>query len=510
MTLTIDGGLVPWGQVLQDQDGIDEGDLDKVRRKLGELDLVIAIGLIADRVIFSIGDSADHLEKLVAGGGGEGLASTKPFEPLREHRNERITGITYVSEALARAAAPSAADLEQLAKLADTIADSAGLPDGAAAEAREMLGKMAAGYKRRLPVPGPALGYSFLTDKGYEGYSWDWTRNGVLDGSKPLDLLGHTGGSPLLSIVTRAKTPPDQFDDFVDWGRMAVAFFRKNLLVRAEEDDRERFEQAGRQFEPLVERLVTTMRTKLLPALVDGQAAFVLDGREKSARLQRLMPAAAEPLPIVAPAVAFKLDDPKLFREGLSDLFALADDLVEEIRTLNPDALPDGYQIPEPAKSKVEGGTLWTFAIPDAGLDDQVEPTIGIGEDVVVFSLLPKQASRMLLRTEQTTGAPVSRFGQPLAVAAAADGVGLIDSIEPWVEYIARVGVLQQRNGFIDEDATIGPDGDDDRMRDILRHTGVVLDALRCLRVSVGEASTRSDATVIHWQNVIRDFPSEP
>ena len=508
VTLTIDGGLVPWGQMLRDQAGIEDGDLDKIRRKLGELDLVIVIGLIGDRVILSIGDSADHLEKLVVDG-GDGLASTKPFEPLGEHRNERITGISYVSEALARAAAPSAADLEQLAALADTVADSAGLPDGAAKEAREMLGKMAAGYKRRLPIPGPALGYSFLTDKGYEGYSWDWTRNGVLDSSKPLDLLGHTGGSPLLSIVTRAKTPPDQFDDFVDWGRMALAFFRKNILIKADEDDRERFEQAGRQLEPLADRLMTTLQTKILPALADGQSAFVLDGKEKAARLQRLMPASVEPLPIVAPAIAVKLDDPKLFREGLSDLFVLADDVVEEIRALNPDALPDGYRIPEPSKSKVDGGALWTFALPNAGLDDQIEPTIGIGEDVAVFSLLPKQASRMLLRQPQETGATLSRFGEPLSVAAAADGPGLIDLIEPWVEYAVRVGVLQQRNGFVDNDSTIGPEDDDDRMRDILRQTGVVFEALRCIRVTVAEATTRSDATVVHWQNVIRDLPAE-
>ena len=92
VTLTIDGGLVPWGQMLREQAGIEDGDLDKIRRQLGELDLVFAIGLIGDRVILSIGDSADHLEKLVVDG-GDGLASTKPFEPLGEHRNERITGI---------------------------------------------------------------------------------------------------------------------------------------------------------------------------------------------------------------------------------------------------------------------------------------------------------------------------------------------------------------------------------------------------------------------------------
>ena len=511
VTLTLDGGLVPWGQILSDEALGDEGDLDTVRQKLQELDLVIAIGLIGDRVIFSIGDSADHLGKLVVGGDdkGRGLASTKPFEPLREHRNERITGISYMSEALARAVAPSAADIEQLATLSDELADSAELPAGAAKEAREMLEKMAAGYKRRLPTPGPALGYSFLTDKGYEGYAWDWSRNGVLDGSKPLDLLGHTGGSPLLSVVTRAKTPPDQFDDFVNWASMAWAFFGKNFLVKAEADDRERFEEGSKQLAPLAERFVTTLRTKLLPAVADGQAALVVDGREKSARLQRFMPAAAEPLPIVAPALALKIDDPKLFREGLSDLFALADDLVEEIRVLNPGSVPDGYRIPEPSKSKVDGGALWTFALPKADLDEQIVPTIGIGEDVAVFSVVPKQASRMLVRATQETGAQVSRFEEPLAVAAAADVAGLVDAIEPWLEYFVRIGNLQQRNGFVDSESQIGPEGDDDRIREQLRHVSAVLDALRCLRVTVADTATRSDATVTHWRNVIRDIPSD-
>jgi hypothetical protein len=35
------------------------------------------------------------------------------------------------------------------------------------------------------------------------------------------------------------------------------------------------------------------------------------------------------------------------------------------------------------------------------------------------------------------------------------------------------------------------------------------LEALRCIRVTVAEATTRSDATVVHWQNVIRDLPAE-
>ena len=510
VTFTIDGDLVPWSQIVADQDGIDEGDLEKVRRAQAGLDLVVAIGIVGDRVVLSIGDSADHLEKLVAPGvAREGLAATKAFEPLREHKGERLTSIGYMSEALAKAVAPSAADLRQMAALTDSIADAAKLPEGAAREAREILEKMAAGYERRLPVAGPALSYAYLTDNGYEGHAWDWSRNGVLDGSKRLDLLQHTGGKPLASLVARTKPSADQFDDFVAWGKMAWGFGRKNLLPKADEDDRERFEQTTRQFEPLAERLVATLRSKILPSLADGQMAFVIDGKSSSTRLQRNLPSAAEAMPLLEPAMALKLDDAKLFREGLSDLFSLADDFVEELRSLNSESIPAGYRVPEPSKTKVEGGSLWSFDLPGAGLDEKIQPAIGINDDVAVFSLLPAQATRMLVSKRQETAADIGRFEKPLAGAAALDFAGLIDCIEPWVGYLTRIGVLQQRNGFIDESSVIGPDGDDDQTREILRHTGVVFDALRCVRTAAAEVETTSDATVTHWRNSIRDLPAE-
>jgi len=37
----------------------------------------------------------------------------------------------------------------------------------------------------------------------------------------------------------------------------------------------------------------------------------------------------------------------------------------------------------------------------------------------------------------------------------------------------------------------------------------VVFDVLRSLRVAVAETAIKSDATVTHWQNVIRDLPAE-
>ena len=509
VVLTVDGGVIPWAGIFAGQEGIDDDDMEKVYRAFRGLDVVIAIGLVGDRILVSFGDSADHLEKIVApAGGSEGLAGTKPFEPLRAHKGERITSIGYVSEALARATAPSAADLQQLAEMADTLADAADLPDGAAREAREILRSVAAGYERRLPVPGPALSYAFLTGSGYEGYAWDWSKNGVLDGSKPLDLLSNTGGSPLASLVLRGKPQPEQFEDFVAWGGMAWGFARKYLLPKADEDARERVEETERQFAPLVARAVDTLRTKFLPALADGQMGFVIDGKGRAKRLQAAMPAAAEPLPLTEPAVAFRLSDAKLFREGLSDVFELIDDVLAVSHSLNPDSLPEGARLPEPERTKVDGGSLWTFPLEGTGIDAQLKPSIAISDDTAVFSLAPAQAARMLVASKQQTGGTLAKFEGPLAGAAALDIAGLVDLLEPWVLYAARVGVLQQRNGTVDADTVIGPDGDDGRVKEMLSAAGTVLDALRCLRVAVAETSTRPDATVTHWRNLIRDLPA--
>jgi hypothetical protein len=488
---------------------MDGEALDKVLDRLRSLDLVISLGVIGDRVVFSIGDSADHLDKLVTAGGKPGLMATKPFAPLVADAGRKLTGVSYVSEALAKVLAPSAADIEQLAELADTIAAEAELPEGAAAEARQGLEKMAAGYKKRLPVPGPWMAYSFMGDQGYEGYAWDWTQNRPFDGTKRLDLLEHTGGAPLGAVVFRVKNDPQQFEDLVSWGGMAWTFFTKYVLGKADDDDRERVELVEKHLGPLAAKYVATLRTKLLPALADGQIGLVLDAKSRTKRIQTGLPEAAEPLPLTEPAIVLGIDDPKLFREGLSDIFAYGDELVDAVREIDPDSVPADYRIKDPEKTKVEAGSIWSWALDASGLDDQIRPAIGVGEDVAVLSLVPKQATRLLADAKLETGSQLSKFDEPLAGAAALDVAGIVDAIQPWIVYLARLGCQQEREGRIDRDAVLTKDVENEQATDALAQVAVVCDVLKCLRVAVAEAAVKGDATVTHWRNVIRDLPAK-
>jgi hypothetical protein len=487
-----------------------EQELEKVFDKIERLELVIGLGVIGDRVILTIGDSIDHLEKLaVAGSDRKPLLATKPFEPLRAQKDKPLTGISYLSEAMQKALAPSSSDIEQLADLSDTIADLADLPDGAADEARRSLGKVAEGYKRRLPVPGPWMAFSFLSEQGYEGYVWDWSKNLPFDGSKRLGLLEHTGGAPLAAAAFRVKNDPGQFEDFASWVDMGWSFFLKYLVPKADEDDQEKIGEVDEHLAPLGSKFIGIVRTKILPSLADGQMAFVIDGKSSTKRLHQSLPSAAEPLPLVEPAIVLGLADPKLFREGMSDLFELSDEVVDAVREMNPDALPAEYRVPEPVKNKVEGGTLWSYPLANSGLDEKVQPSIGVGESAAVLSLVPKQAGRLLLKTRLETGSRLAKFEEPLVGAAALDWAGLIDAIQPWAVYFTRYGCVQQRDGNVDPESELGPDDENEQAKDALAQAKVVFEVIKSLRVAVAETAMESDAMVTHWRNVIRDMPAK-
>jgi hypothetical protein len=281
-------------------------------------------------------------------------------------------------------------------------------------------------------------------------------------------------------------------------------------LQRTDDDDREKVEAFDEHVVPLGTKLVDVLRKKIVPALADGQVGLVLDAKTKTTRVQKDLPASAEPLPLIEPAIVLPLADPKLFREGLSDLFALADDLVDAARAMDPNAVPAGYEVPEPEKAKVGAGSIWSFALPESGLDEQLRPAIGVGEEAAVFSLVPAQAGRLLAAGRIETGSQLATFEEPLAGAAALDFAGLVDAIRPWVVYVTRYGCAQQRDGRVDADEELSAEDETAEAKEALEHVAVALEVAKCFRAATAETAIVDEATVTHWRNVIRDMPAKP
>jgi len=514
VTFTIQGDQLPWGE-LEDElaAGLnDTADLDKVLDRLRTLDIVVALGVIGDRVILSVGDSIDHLQKLaLPGSGRQGLLDTPPFAKLQAHKDKPLTGLAYVSDALADLNQESAASgFRMLDQAAAATIQQAALPAEAAADTRRLLAKAEKDLAPRLRKPGPWLAFSFLTAQGYEGYAWDWARNQPFDGSRRLDLLEHVGGAPLAAVVSRIKSDPALLDDLTGLASGGWGLFMKYGLPRADETDRERVEAFDKHVVPLGTKLMEVLRAKIVPALADGQVGLVIDAKTKSTRVQKDLPASAEPLPLLEPAIVLPLADPKLFRDGLSDLFALADELVAAARTMDPDAVPAGYEVPAPEKAKVTAGSIWSFALPASGLDPQLRPAIGVGDKAAVFSLVPAQAGRLLAAARMETGSQLATFEEPLAGAAALDFAGLVDAVRPWVVYLTRYGCVQQRDGRVDADEELAAEDETAAAKEALAHVTVALEVAKCFRAATAETSITDEATVTHWRNVIRDLPAKP
>ncbi len=510
LTFTLDGGLLPWDEIAADlADNLDDSDdLDRLLDRVRGLDVVVGLGMVGDWVVLSVGDSVDHLEKLVVGGKGEALVDIKPFAPLRDDADKRLTAIWYVSEPLAKVIAAAPEDLDPIiAAVAAAIDEDGDVPAEAAADGRAWLERARAEYAAWLPEPGPWMAYSFMAKDGYEGYAWDWSKNLPLDAGKPLDLLAHVGGTPAAVAVSRFKLDPARLARIAALVSDGWGMFAKHAPVAMGDDEREKFGRMEAEFGPLVKRLAATLSGKFAAAVADGQVGLVLDGKTTIKKPQAALPASAEPLPLVEPAIVLPLADRKLFVEGLNDLFELGDDLVAAMRKFDPDSVPAGYEVPAPMKTKVEGGSVWSFAIPDAGLDKELAPAIAVGDKAAVFSLVPAQAGRMLVERKLETGAALATFREPLAGAAALDFPALVDAIEPWIVYFTRYGCVQQRDGEVDPDAELSKADENDKATEALEHVKVALEAARCLKAAVVETAPRDGATVTHWRNLIRDLP---
>ena len=511
LVVTVPGASLPWGE-LEREFAEEAGDIDgfeEVFARLRKLDVCVALGVVGDRVILSFGDSADHLGKLAAGAAARSLLSVPALAPVLAHADKRLTAVWYLSQGMVEAVAQSADDMQQQFEMLEEQFDDSGLPDEAVEEGRRTVERFAAAVAGRLPEPGAWTSFSFLTDAGYEGYAWDWSKNQPFDGTRRLDLLEHAGGAPVAVAVSRLKSDAALLDDVNAFLGGLWSVFTAHGLPAIEGEAGERAAQAAELLAPLGNRLADVVRGKLVPSLADGQVGFVIDGTSRTTKPQRDLPASADPLPLPEAAIVLPLKDPKLFRDGLNELVALGDDTVAALRTIEPDAVPDGYAVPDPEKAKVEAGTVWSFAIPESGLDEQIRPTIGVGEKAAVFALVPKQAARLLGATPLKTGSQLSTFEEPLAGAAAVDVAGLVDLVKPWVVYLTRYGSVRAREGTVDPDAELAAADETEDVKEALRHADVVAEVAKCLRAAAAETSFREGALVTHWRNIIRDLPQK-
>jgi hypothetical protein len=312
-------------------------------------------------------------------------------------------------------------------------------------------------FKKYMREPSETAAIAFLTSRGYEGYQYQSSPQPMADSSKPLTILNHAGGSPMLLVATRTKDSPDDYQAMVDGLKRIGERVEKIAESKAEPDDWAEYQEIRERALPLLRRLDHTTRDHLIPALQDGQSALVMDTSAESKRWFRPMPESPKPLPMLEFAVLAGVSDDNELRQAMTEYFDIARDAIDVVRELNPDEVAD-FTLPEPQKRELEGaGTAYVYEFPEEwGVDSQVAVNAALNDSVAAISLMPGTSERLLRKTDLDVDTSLD-LNRPAAVVSYFNFNEFINVFRPWIDYgfdvaIGKLKVEEAEDDGDDED----------------------------------------------------------
>jgi len=493
LVLELNGNMAPWDRVPVDklkEFEAEEGDAQKVIDRLKELKLVVALGIREDYLLVSIGSSLDALENL---GGSDRLMDRPEFKPLEKLIDKRITSLGYISKEFNAQINNQSDQIDDLVGLVQKILPSAHLSDEQNERIQKDVEGMAEDIKALLPESGAAMSVGFLTDRGLEGYQYDWSEHGLIDGSKSLSLLQHVGGNPLLAAIGRAKVRVEDYDVLVKWIGTAYGYVDDLLLPNMQESEREKARKFLKEAVPLFQRLDKANREFLIPSLKDGQSALVLDGKLASKHFAAALPATEKPMPMLEPAIVLGVSDAKLLKKAWGEYREIANALIDVVRKIEGSNVPANFQIPEPQTAKISNGEIFSYALPkEWGVDEKILPNFGLGEHVAVLTVSRDHTERLLKATAPGVGGVLKKTDRQRAAACWFNWAAFLDTALPWIDLAA-------------EQAMNAKNVESDQRKGILEQVHTAMEVLKTVRSITSESYTEGEAMVNHTQIEIRD-----
>lgn len=437
LVFTLDGSMVPWKEIPFKEFEEDPGDFDDLIGYLKKMKLTISLGIKGDYVVLSVGESLKFVEGF---GSGKSLADRTELKPLWPHADKRLSGLSYLSKEFASLSAFDVeAAQESMEALAEEWLGHLDLPEEKQEKLIEDLKKMIADLEPFMAKPGAKVGCSYLTPNGQESWSWDYSVYPAQDASKPLTLLQHLGGAPIFAVGARSRLGQESWANFAKWTQIGYGHFRDLAVPHLPDEVQEKFKEVMAWAGPLFKKLETTTRTKLLPALADGQCAFVLDGQLKSKQWANAMPEARQPVPLPELAFIWGVSDAKLLKSAMGEYREAANEFLAKGVELSGGMIPE-LKLPDPQSKPISGGTAYWYAMPDEievlGLDKQLQPAAGLSDKVACLTLSLSHAERLLKPTPLAWAKelPID-LSRPASGFVVFDHLALQDAVRPWMDY---------------------------------------------------------------------------
>ncbi len=494
LTLNLDGSMVPWDpKPITDLEEA-AGEFEGVVKKLKELKLTLSLGVRDNFLLLSIGSSTDVLTKL--GGAGKRLTEQPELKPLVRAADKRITGISYTSKALAASSQMNQKDIDRLSLLARQGLEAAGVPEDKRKAIEKDVIALAGTMKSNMPEPGASLSFSYLSERGYEGYAYNYGPAPQLDGSKPLTLLNHVGGDPILAAVGRSKGALDQYLMMSKWIKTAYGHAEPLIADKLNKEQKEKYEQVSKAVLPLLKRFDEITGKMLLPALADGQAGFVVDGKWKSKQWHKDIPTSDKALPMLEFGVIVGVSDAELLEKAMKSYRKVVEDALAKARELAPPGEVPPIKIPDPEVKMVKNDKLYLFHLPmEWKLDPQVAPTAGLSTQVGVLALSSGHAERLLTSNPlKLEGGPLADPKRPLAGAAYFNWPAFVEVAKPWILFgVEKSGIARMFGEGAETKA------------EFLKQVRTVLDTLKVFRISTSATYIEDGVLITHSEMVIRD-----
>jgi hypothetical protein len=482
--LRLDDQVVPWDQLPWEDVEQKQGEFDKLKKRLHELNVNLCIGLRGPYLIVAVGETLAQLREL--GGQGKKLAERPEFKRLAPFADRRLTAISYASKAWLALSEGSPKELHGLGQNVVDFLEKQGAELNAEQKARirKHLDGFVKDFQKYFPDPGPYLSFSFLNERGQESYSYDWTKEPEQAKPGQLQVLRHLGGSPLAYYAERAAYDPEAYRLLVKWIKIGWGDLEDLVLPRLPEEVRDQYQSMMKVARPLLARLDRATGKMLLPALGSGEGALVLDAQLTSKQWHSLMPEAARPLPLPAPAIVLSVKDAELLKKAGTEYRKILNDLIAQVGQTD-------FRLPPPQAKEFKGGTLYLYPLPaEAGLDKRLAPTAGLSERWLVLSFSPVQARRLLAPTPLTAEAKLPGAPKQVLSAAHFNWAGLVSAAEPWVDYfLAAVH-----------------SGADENFQQVRSQVHTILEVVKVLRSYTSVSYPEGGAVVTHSETIIQDI----
>lgn len=497
LVLRLDGNMIPWKEVPMDElkeIADDEAGLQKLVEHVKNMEFVLVMGVRDNDLLISLGSSIDCIKNL---GSSQRLIDLPEFKPLEKFADKRLTGIGYVNKELNEQINNNGKNIDDLQDFLAEMIPLAKFPEAQSDQLTKDVESLADDLKDMLPEVGPIMALTFLTDNGYEGYQYAWGKYPDRDGSKPLGLLKHMGGNPILGIVHRGKVSAEHDDKMAKWMNIGWKYIEELALPRIPEKDRSKVTALVNDLKPLLKRLGAATHDMLLPALADGQIGLVIDAKLTSKQLQTSLPAYEKELPVLEPALVLGVSNAELLRKAISEFRGVYNDLIDLIgkqKDLPPEVAANinNYKWPEAKVDKIAGGSIFSYPLPQKwGVDKNIVPNAGLSDKVAVLTLSPKQTDRLLNETPLKVGGVLSNIDRPLAGAGWIDFNELIRAATPWINYALEQMSEEQLGG---------------QKQAAIAQTQTVLEVLSTIKCFTGEAYIEDDTLVSHSLLEIHDL----